>query len=171
MERFLAIDFETANTSPDSACAIGLVLVEDREIKTKATYLIKPPNELFEFTHIHRLTWDDVKKEKTFGELWNDIALFFTDIDFVVAHNASFDRKILAACCSRYGKGMPDVEFRCTKQLSKYVLDIYPSNLANVSRVLQIDLNHHNALSDTIACAKIMLKVKRDKNYLLVAKQ
>lgn len=44
MERFLAIDFETANNSPDSACAIGLVLVDDWKIKTKASFLIKPPN-------------------------------------------------------------------------------------------------------------------------------
>lgn len=42
---FAAIDFETANANPDSACAVR-VLVER----------IRPPTRRFEFTHINGLT-------------------------------------------------------------------------------------------------------------------
>lgn len=39
---FTAIDFETANASRDSACAIGLVTVKDGRIIDEYYKLIKP---------------------------------------------------------------------------------------------------------------------------------
>jgi DNA polymerase-3 subunit epsilon len=40
---FLALDFETANYYRDSACALGLVRVENNEIVDRASFLIRPP--------------------------------------------------------------------------------------------------------------------------------
>ncbi|MBI2429256.1 MAG: exonuclease, partial [Ignavibacteriales bacterium] len=67
---FLAIDFETANRYPNSACSIGLVKVRNNDIVGKKTFLIKPPYENFENSHVHGITWDDVKNTPTFKELW-----------------------------------------------------------------------------------------------------
>lgn len=66
---FVAIDFETANYLPDSACALGVVKVVDDMIVDKAVHLIKPPTKEFVFTYIHGLTWKDVAKEADFGKL------------------------------------------------------------------------------------------------------
>jgi DNA polymerase-3 subunit epsilon len=156
---FLAIDFETANRYPNSACALGVVLVKNGVIAKKKTFLIKPPYTYFEFTHIHGITWRDVEREKTFKELWPKIAPFFKNIDCIVAHNASFDRNVLNACCSTYGLEQPDIEYRCTVRLSRSVLKIRPANLFNVCRELCIPLNHHDAGSDAEACARIMIEV------------
>ena len=41
---FTAIDFETANASRDSACAIGLVTVKDGVIAVSYTHLTLPTN-------------------------------------------------------------------------------------------------------------------------------
>ena len=157
--KFLAIDFETANRYPNSACSVGLVKVSDGKILSKKTFLIKPPYEHFEFSHIHGISWNDVKKKQTFKEVWISMERFFDGIDFAVAHNASFDKRVLESCCSTYGLAAPDVEFRCTVRLSRSVLKIRPANLSNVCRELFIPLNHHEAGSDAEACARIMLEV------------
>ena len=67
---FVAIDFETANYQPDSACAVGLVKVVGGEIVDQAVHLIRPPTKQFVFTYIHGLTWKDVAKSDDFGTLW-----------------------------------------------------------------------------------------------------
>jgi DNA polymerase III subunit epsilon len=158
---FVAIDFETANHRPDSACAIGLVKVVDGIIVDKAVYLIKPPSRDFVFTYIHGLSWKDVAKEKCFGDLWPEIEPLFVGADFLAAHNASFDRRVLAACCETYGLPMPQQSFQCTVQIARRTWGIYPTKLSNVCEVLQIQLNHHEALSDAMACARIMLEAER----------
>ena len=49
--RIVAIDFETANASFSSACAIGISIYEDGEILSNEEYLIKPHNNHFYFTN------------------------------------------------------------------------------------------------------------------------
>ncbi|MBS4028671.1 MAG: 3'-5' exonuclease [Ignavibacteriales bacterium] len=157
--KFLAIDFETANYYPDSACALGFARVENNTIVQKDCYLIRPPTRWFVFSELHGITWDDVKDKPTFGELWNTMKTHFHDVDFVVAHNASFDKRVLAGCCATYRVAMPKVKFKCTVEYSRNILGIKPANLPNVCKELGIPLNHHDAASDTEACAKIMLEV------------
>jgi DNA polymerase-3 subunit epsilon len=70
MTTFAAIDFETANYSPDSACAIGLVVVKGDRIVRREHYLIRPPDRQFVFTFIHGIAWEDVRDAPTFHELW-----------------------------------------------------------------------------------------------------
>ena len=53
MSIFVALDFEMADRGRDSACAIGLVRVEDGKIVHRANYLIRPPRDIFEFTYVH----------------------------------------------------------------------------------------------------------------------
>jgi DNA polymerase-3 subunit epsilon len=154
---FVAIDFETANYSSDSACAIGLVRVKGEQIDAQEHFLIKPPSRVFNFTHIHGLTWKCVEAAPTFGELWPKLQPFFDDVDFVVAHNVGFDRGVLASCCERYDIALPSFKYKCTVQLARKNLGIYPTNLPAVCNRLKIELKHHDAMSDALACAKIAL--------------
>jgi DNA polymerase-3 subunit epsilon len=41
--------------------------------------------------------------------------------------------------------------------MARGILDIRPATLSNVCRRLRIPLDHHHALSDAEACAKIVL--------------
>ncbi len=154
---FLAIDFETAGYKRDSACSVGLVKVVAGKIVEQAVHLIKPPSKEFVFTHIHGLTWQDVAKSADFGELWPKIAPLFENVEFLAAHNAPFDKGVLNACCTRYGIENPNLPFQCTVKIARAAWNIYPTKLSDVCRELQIELNHHEALSDALACAKIML--------------
>jgi DNA polymerase-3 subunit epsilon len=157
--KFLALDFETANYYGDSACALGLAVVENGQIVRSNAYLIKPPYTWFHFTYIHGIKWNDVQHQPTFGEQWPVFLEYFEGVDFVVAHNAGFDKGVLKACCQRYGLEVPDLEFKCTVRLSRSVLGIYPTKLPMVCKQLGIELKHHDALSDTLACAMIMMEI------------
>ncbi len=88
---FLAIDFETANYQKHSACSVGLVKVQNGVITEKVVHIIRPPSKEFVFTYIHGLTWTDVASSADFGKLWPKVQSLFKGIDFLAAHNASFD--------------------------------------------------------------------------------
>ena len=160
---FLAIDFETADYGRDSACAIGLARADGTGILSRTSFLIRPPRRDFVFTYIHGITWEDVARQPTFGQLWPRLKPHFEDIEFVAAHNATFDRGVLLACCAAAGLIPPDAPFRCTMRLARQVWGIYPTRLPDVCRRLGIPLNHHEALSDTLACASIMVRALQEK--------
>jgi DNA polymerase-3 subunit epsilon len=157
-DKFLAIDFETADYGRDSACAIGLVRVEHGVVRARAAHLIRPPRRHFMFTYIHGITWEDVRSAPTFGDLWPAIQPLFTGVDYLVAHNASFDAGVLRSCCAAAGVPHPGIPFQCTVRLARKVLNIYPTGLSEVCRRLSIPLNHHEVSSDVEACAQIMMR-------------
>lgn len=162
MSCYLAIDFETATYSRDSACAVGLVLVRDRRIIEEKTLLIRPPEARFDFTHIHGLTWSDVRHAPCFGDHWPTINSFIERADFLIAHNAPFDSSVLRKCCTSYGLPNPSKRFVCTVALSRSQWGIYPTKLPNVCSVLGIPLNHHDAASDAKACASIAIRAEHE---------
>jgi len=106
------------------------------------------------------LTWDHVKDAPHFGNLWPKIAPWFDDVDFVAAHNASFDLRVLKGCCLRYGIELPELPFHCTVQIARDTWAVYPTRLPDVCRHLGIELKHHEALSDARACAQIVIESK-----------
>ena len=156
--RFAAIDFETADYGRDSACAIAIVVAEEGDIIYKEYALIRPPRKEFIFSYLHGITWQDVKGEPGFGDIWKKIRNQFDGIDFVAAHNASFDRGVLHECCGKAGILPPEINFLCTMKLSRRLWKIRPTKLSDVCRHFDIPLNHHDAASDALACAKIVLE-------------
>ena len=154
---FAAIDFETANYGRDSACAIGVAIVREGRMVALERRLIRPPTEEFFFTHIHGLTWEDVRSAPTFAEVWGDLYPAFADVDFLAAHNASFDCGVLNACCGGHRLSRPAQAFVCTVQVARSIFDIRPTKLSDVCRHLRIPLDHHEAGSDAEACARIIL--------------
>jgi DNA polymerase III subunit epsilon len=159
---FVAIDFETADYSPDSACALGLVRVENHQIVHRTYGLIKPPRRRFVFTYIHGITWEDVANQPTFGEVWPTYRPMLEGIDFLAAHNASFDRAVLHRCCAAAGLEPPKIPFRCTVQLARRTWNLKPAKLNNVCDYLGITLKHHHAASDAEACALIVIAAHQD---------
>ena len=120
MSTFAAIDFETADRYRDSACAVGVVLVENRRLTERYYKLIRPPRKKkLEFTHIHGLAWKDVRNSPSFGEVWPDLRAFIDQAEFLVAHNAPFDRGVLHSCCEAANVVPPSQEFRCTLQMAR----------------------------------------------------
>lgn len=171
MSVFVAIDFETADKGPDSACSVGLVRVENGAIAKTAVQLIKPPRFVegdlfnpapdFEFTNIHGIKPDMVAGAPTFGQAWPKLAPLLHGAQFMAAHNAPFDNGVLTACCAAAGLPKPPHRFVCTVRLARDTWKLYPTKLPNVCQHLGIELNHHEALSDALACAKIVIAAEK----------
>jgi DNA polymerase III subunit epsilon len=157
---FVAIDFETANRNANSACAIGLVKVQNFQVVEQQEYLIRPPTSWFEFSYIHDIDWSMVAGQPTFGELQPQIDKLLDGADFLAAHNASFDRRVLAACRETYRLKPRSDKFLCTVQLARQHWQIRPTKLSDVCQRLGIKLQHHNALSDAHACAQIIIAAR-----------
>lgn len=155
---FVALDFETANYDRKSACALGVVVVENGQITAQETWLIKPTPFYFQFTYIHGISEADTQHSPTFAELWHQIAEMI-DFKTVIAHNASFDIGVMRALMAYYELPQPNFDYLCTVQIARRTWKGLPHyNLKALSDKFDIPLQHHNALSDTLACAKIMLE-------------
>ena len=154
---FVAIDFETANRSPSSACAIGLVQVEHGLITRREIRLIRPPTSRFAHTQIHGIDWQRVTDARPFEDVWSDLEPVVACAPFLVAHNAGFDLAVLHDCCRRARILSPPVPVRCSMQLARETWGIHPATLPNVCSFLGISLEHHDPLSDAEACARIVL--------------
>ncbi len=95
---YTAIDFETADNGKDSACAVGLVKMQDTCIIDSFYRLIRPPRSWIKYAYFHGITWDMLKNQPNFAEQWHDIEAFLKGTEAFIAHNAQFDKGVL------YGK-------------------------------------------------------------------
>ncbi len=160
---FIAIDFETANSHPTSACSIGIAFVRDGRLSGHTSHLIRPEPFYFDpfTTAIHGLTERDVRHAPTFAQLWPEISAHFENA-IVVAHNAPFVIGVLKSTLAFYGLPLPDMRLLCTVLLSRRAFPALPSHRLNVvSDALGISLTHHQAESDAIACAQILCHLMR----------
>ena len=115
MKDFVAIDFETANRERTSICSVGLVRVENGDIREKIYRLIRPYPDYYSSwnTRIHGLTYRDTAHAAPFPEVWADISPELAGLP-LVAHNSPFDEGCLKAAFRQYGMAYPDYRFFCT---------------------------------------------------------
>ena len=162
MNDFAAIDFETANSSRSSICSIGIVIVRERKICEKIYRLVRPYPNYYNYynTLIHGLSNIDTDEEAKFPEVWSDIAPLLEGLP-LIAHNAPFDRGCLIAAHEAFLIEYPNYQFFCTLQESRRQLPFIENHqLHTVSDYCGYPLeNHHHALADAEACARIALKL------------
>ncbi|MCC9655933.1 exonuclease domain-containing protein [Rhodopirellula halodulae] len=162
---FTAIDFETATRRSDSACQLAAVRVRNGEIVDSACWLIRPRPFVFSPANIqiHGITPAMVRDEPEFGELWPQIQSTLGD-DCLIAHNASFDLGVLLACLESHDHPAPEFQYSCTRAIARRTWPQQPRfGLKPLSDWLGIRFRHHDALEDSVACAKIALAAAEDK--------
>lgn len=157
---FTAIDFETATGYRNSACAVGIVTVENGEIVEQYSTLIRPPENYYWGINIdiHGIRPADTAHVSDFAGLYPEIHRRLVGRT-LVAHNASFDRDVLQKTMSHHQLDYDDLQvagWECTCNIYK-AKGFRPANLAACCERLGIELNHHEALSDALACAKLYL--------------
>jgi DNA polymerase III epsilon subunit-like protein len=158
---FVAIDFETANSFRGSACEIGLVRVVDGVVDATFDSLIRPHAQHEQFdgmnVSIHGIHAGDVAGSPEFSELWPEIADFTGDLP-LVAHNASFDMRVLRDLFFLYDLPVPTATYFCTLVLSRRVLNLTSYSLPFVARELGLaDFDHHRASADARSAAEVAL--------------
>ncbi len=159
---YVALDFETANKSADSACSIGLSLFNAEGEELDSFYsLICPEVPYFdpECTAVHALNPYDILNAPKLSVIWPDI-LSFIGKRPLVAHNASFDIKVLKESAETAGVGGLDNDYYCTLSLSRKLLKDLPSKrLSAIAEHFNWRYNAHDAGDDAYVCGLLFSRL------------
>jgi len=156
---WVALDFETATREPTSACAIGVAVIDGLEVVDKASWLIRPPFNEYEFwnTNVHGISAEDTELAPEFDELWWEIGPMLLGRR-LLAHNASFDMRVLSALIDTRGLAAPRYEYACTVTLARKAMPHLPKHtLDTLCDHCGIRLVHHDAASDAEGCARVAI--------------
>lgn len=163
--RFNAIDFETATGLRASACSVAIVRVENAEIVDTWSTLIKPPNNYYSqmCIDVHGMCPSDTIDAAPFYKVYPEIVRRINGMP-IVAHNEVFDRSVFYAGRDLI-KATDELnlteKWYCTYRLYK---KIHGKNLKlnELCERYNITLNHHEAISDAIACAHLFINYLRN---------
>jgi DNA polymerase-3 subunit epsilon len=162
---FTAIDFETAKNY--HICSVGIVTFENGEIIDEYHTLIKPPNNEYNWHNIqvHGITENDTKNVPSFNEIYPEIKKRIYG-KILVAHNESFDRSVLSKTMRDNNIDYSDLniseKWECTLKIYR-AKGYSPASLNACCEIHGIELEHHQALSDARACAKLFLIAQQNK--------
>lgn len=159
MLRYIAFDVETPNRFNNRMSAIGITVIENKIITRKLYSLINPETSFDYFnTRLTGISEEMVRDKPTFPQIWNKIEPLMSN-SVLAAHNAPFDMSVLKCCLRDYGiTWKTHIPYLCTVQIGRRVLPKMSHKLDSMCGYYGIELDHHHAGSDSLACAKILLK-------------
>ncbi|MEA1263840.1 exonuclease domain-containing protein [Microbacterium sp. STF-2] len=157
---FTAVDFETANRSRASVCAVGAVRVRDGVIVDEFHTLVSPPDGYDEFEEgnvgVHGITAEDVAGAPGWDIVYPQL-MRFIDGDLLVGHNARFDVSVLLNATGVCDLPWPELNTLCTLQLARAALRIPSYSLPWVANHLRLgDFDHHDPLADARMTARVL---------------
>lgn len=160
---FIAIDFETANNSRDSVCAIGLAKYKNGVLIETMETLINPEDYFDGYNiEIHGITEKMVENSPTFSEYYPLLKQFIEN-ELLIAHYASFDMSVLRHVCEKYDLDYPTFNYSCTYQLAKKIIpNEINYKLKTLATKYNIEFVHHNALEDARACGDVLLNLFKE---------
>lgn len=158
-DKYIVFDLETPNSANNRISAIGITVVSNGIVIDEAYTLVDPETHFDNFNiHLTGITPKAVSGKPTFPELWQTIEPIMGS-GLLIAHNAHFDMSVLAKCFNYYNIGWhPFTYYACTCAMGRAC---YPAlsnhKLSTLCNYLGIELNHHNAASDSRACAELLI--------------
>lgn len=143
--------------------AIGITKITNGAITDSFFSYVDPETSFDSFnTALTGISMETVKNAPTFPQLWQQIEPMMNS-GILAAHNAVFDLRVLKACLSDYGIIWKNsVKYLCTVQAGRKLLPGMKHNLNILCDHYGIALNHHQADSDSHACAEILLRYLAD---------
>lgn len=166
MSVYFALDVETANVDRSSICQIGLVLFKNGEEAYSWETLVNPECEFDAYnTAIHGIMKSDVTTAPKYSEI-HDAIKEMVDGQIVV-HHSSFDRTAFSRRFARSGAVPFDCKWLDNTAVVRRVWKEYSRkgySLKNLSKEFQIELSHHDALSDARAAGVIFSKALEASN-------
>lgn len=153
---FFAIDFETACDEISSICQVGLVQYKNGKFNVLIDKLVNPSTK-FTNTKIHGISENDVVNSVLFPEIYKEVEKFL--VNKVVFTHGGVDEKMFNSACLKYGLPRLNITWLNSATLVRRTWQDYSKSgygLENMTKVLEIDYNSHNAASDAFATAKII---------------
>lgn len=158
---FLALDFETATTQPDSPCELGIAIVRGGVVREVRNWLIKPPQWPFFSPYniaVHGIRPQDVAQAPCWKDIWGEVAELLAG-QVVVAHNAAFDMTVLRSTLVGHGLRPPAFHYFCSVSMARRVWPGHRSyGLGPMCAFHRIPLKHHRAGHDAEATAELVLR-------------
>ena len=157
--RYIAFDVETPNRFNNRISAIGISVIENGTIQEEFFSYVNPeaPFDLFN-TQLTGIDENTVANAPTFPELWVAIEPVMSS-GILVAHNAVFDLGVLKKCLLDYGILWKNTtRYCCTVQMGRRLVPGISHSLNVMCAHYGIALDHHQADSDSHACAEILLR-------------
>ncbi len=163
MYQYIVFDVETPNRCNDRMSAIGVSVIEDGEIRQEFFSYVNPETFFDRFnTRLTGIDENTVRDAPAFPALWERLEPVFSQ-GILAAHNAPFDLGVLRKCLEHYGiTWKPSVRYCCTARMGRVLLPGMKHNLNILCAYYGIPLNHHQADSDSHACAELLLRYLRD---------
>jgi DNA polymerase-3 subunit epsilon len=163
INRYIAFDVETPNRYNNRMSAIGITVIEEGMI-TDSFFSFVDPLQPFDWfnTQLTGINEETVFDAPTFPELWPSIEPILSS-GILVAHNLSFDMGVLRCCLRDH-----EIEWKksargiCTVRMGRSLLPQISHKLNCMCDYYGIELNHHQADSDSRACAEILLRYIAD---------
>ena len=159
MSQFTVFDVETPNRMNNRMSAIGITIIEDRQIEKEFYTLVNPETHFDPFnTMLTGISEESVRNAPSFPEVWEKIEPYMSG-GLLVAHNAQFDMGVLKKCLLAYEiEWKPCAHYICTVQMGRRLLPGISHKLNDLCDYYGIPLDHHKADSDSRACAQILLR-------------
>ena len=166
---FTCLDFETANPSRVSICAVGMAIFENGQLTEAPYWLVRPPKSHGwfheDFIEVHGLTHLDVLDAPEFPAIAKELVCDLACTDLVVAHNAAFDIDHLRATLEHFDLPRPVFEYVCTCQLARRIWPDLPSHgLKALTVHIGHQFNHHHAQADAEAAGRVLLAMMKEVN-------
>lgn len=162
--RYVTIDFETANAKRVSACSIGVAVIENDYVVETYTSLIKPPPEYDSFApinvKIHGITSDMVAEAPSFDVLYPRLRQIAAGAP--ILGYSKFDRSVLQQLADYYHlpinptriDGYVDVCSLARQNLPQ----LANHKLVTLARHFNLGtFSHHDASDDATICALVFL--------------
>ena len=158
-QSFAAIDFETATSERNSACAVGVVVFERGLPTDTLRLLIRPPGNRYDGFNsmLHSIGPSDTRRSPEFPEAWEQVAGMLEG-RLVVAHNTAFDLSVLRRSAEYHSYEPDPFPFACTYRIARSAMpDATSWSLDVLADDFGIPLSHHDPLSDAHAAGLLWL--------------
>ena len=154
-ERALIIDTETIGAGP----TVEIIEIALGDTSGEIIYetLVQPVfNPLPPPSKHHRFVKAELKSAPDWADIWGDLSSLIEG-RLLIAYNAAFDRRALAATCSRYQHQTKERGWRCAMQLVKRVTGTKKSlTLNDACALFGLEGGNHRAGRDVLATLRLL---------------
>ncbi len=166
---FCAVDVETANNDRASICQVGLVTVRSGQIVDRWKSLVDPQAP-FTLTHIHGINENAVAGHPTLPNTWDELGEVVGTGrgGSVLVSHTPFDRTAFQQARTRHRLRPLPVQWLDSAQVARQTWpELYRRrwSLKLIADDLGIKFQHHDALEDAEAAARIVIQASQAMGF------